>query len=169
MSRNKLVDNFAIYLAERYMVLSEWSANWSCSQFTLFTVIHLRESAVSVMFEFNNIQLWESWNKYLFSGKSHETHEGDPRAVFLQAECLSFIKNDTTIPILYVSSNNFGEKKFRNFWPLTKALKGMCPYIVLWLHYGGQWKDILQNFYFSKNPTCVLEQFWQAQAVTFNS
>ncbi len=37
-------------------------------------------------------------------------------AVFSQAECLSFIKNDTKIPNLYVFSNNFGEKKIRNFY-----------------------------------------------------
>ncbi len=36
-------------------------------------------------------------------------------AVFPQAECLSFIKNDTQIPNLYVSSNNFGEKKNPEF------------------------------------------------------
>ncbi len=29
---------------------------------------------------------------------------------------LSFIRNDTNIPILYVSLNNFGGKKFRNFY-----------------------------------------------------
>ncbi len=37
-------------------------------------------------------------------------------AGFTQAECLAFIKNDTKILILYVSMNNSGGKKFRNFY-----------------------------------------------------
>ena len=45
---------------------------------------------------------------------------GDPMAVFCRAECLCFMKNDTKIPILYVSLNNYGGKKFRNFYQFCR-------------------------------------------------